>query len=205
MNNYEDITWEQLYEYWKYNMWDAPQILKTPITFEEIHVEYKGNGYFYGYDWIASAGLQSRKELIESDVNQFLYFTQPSNKGTIHTLQMLAEAKNDEEIAAIWMYAIAFEMLQNGFSGKAKRVVYQICRVTQRFLSKRFWFWHHAMRKLVPEIYTNYLIREADLESIESIIEIIVLIASLIRHEYVPVLYSSLKQGERCDEYSVRL
>ena len=76
--------------------------------------------------------------------------------------------------------------------------------MTQRFLSKRFWFWHHAMRKLVPEIYTNYLIREADLESIESIIEIIVLIASLIRHEYVPVLYSSLKKGERCNDNSVR-
>lgn len=205
MNNHTDITWEKLYECWEYYMWNAPSILKSPITFEEVHIEYNRDGFIYGYDWLSHAKLQERKKIIENDVNQFLYFTQPSNKGTIHTLQMLAEGKNDEETAAIWMYAIAFEMLQNGLHGKARKYVNQICHVSQRFLFERFCFWHHAMRKLVPEIYTNYLIRETEFESIESIIEIIALNAALIRHEYVPVLYSSLKEGERRNEDSVRL
>ena len=113
--------------------------------------------------------------------------------------------KTDEETAAIWMYAIAFELLQKGLYGKSRKYANQICYVTREFLADRFCFWHHAMRKLVPEIYTDYLLRQLEFESFESIIEIIVLNAALIRHEYVPVLYSSLKQGERWDEYSVRL
>ena len=151
MNDFADFTWDELYKCWEIHMWNAPSILKSPITFDEIHIEYNRNGYFYGYDWIACTDLQNRKEMIESDVNQFLYFTQPSNKGTIHTLQMLAEAKNDEETAAIWIYAIAFEMLQNGLCRKTRKHVNQICHVAQRFLFDRFYFWHHAMRKLVPE------------------------------------------------------
>ena len=206
MNNFPDFTWGQLYEYWENCMWNAPSILKSPIAFEEIHIQYnRDDRYIYGYDWIARLELQNRKKMIERDVIQFLYFTQPSNRGTIHTLQMLAEAESNEEIAAIWMYAIAFEMLQNGSSGKARRYLHQICRVTRSFLSERFYFWHHAMRKLVPEIYTDYLIKDADFESVESIIEIIVLNIALIKYEYAPVLYSSLQEGEYVNRDSIRL
>ena len=59
--------------------------------------------------------------------------------------------------------------------------------------------------KACSRIYTNCLVREVEFESIESIIEIIVLNAALIRREYVPVLYSSLKEGERRNDDSVRL
>ena len=170
MNNHTDITWEKLYECWEYYMWNAPSILKSPIAFEEIRIEYNGDGFIYGYDWISHEKLEERKKIIENDVTQFLYFTQPSNKGTIYTLQMLLEAETSEEIAAIWIYAITFEMLQNGLQGKSRKRLYQICRVTQRFLSERFCFWHHAMRKLVPEIYTNYLFDDVEFESFESII-----------------------------------
>ena len=205
MNNHTDITWEKLYKCWGNYMWNAPSILKSPIAFEEIHIEYNRDGFIYGYDWISHEKLEERKKIIENDVTQFLYFTQPSNKGTIHTLQMLLEAETSEEIAAIWIYAITFEMLQNGLQGKSRKRLHQICRVTRQFLSERFCFWHHAMRKLVPEIYTNYLFDEVEFESFESIIEIIVLNAALIRHEYTPVLYTSLKEGEHRNDYSIRL
>ena len=205
MNNHTDITWEKLYKCWENYMWNAPSILKSPIAFKEIHIEYNRDGFIYGYDWISHEKLEERKKIIENDVTQFLYFTQPSNKGTIYTLQMLLEAETSEEIAAIWIYAITFEMLQNGLQGKLRKRLYQICRVTQRFLSERFCFWHHAMRKLVPEIYTNYLIDDVEFEFLESIIEVIVLNAALIRHEYTPVLYTSLKEGEHSNEDSIRL
>ena len=203
MTELVDVTWENLYECWKYNIWKAPSILEKPIVFDEVNIDYNKDGFIYGYDWLTQVQLQNRKNVIENDITQFLYFTETSNKGTIHTLQMLTEAETDEEIAAIWMYAIAFELIQNCCCGKAQKYAYKICSVTQGFLSQRFCFWHHAMRKLVPQIYTHHFIE--DLESIESIIEIIVLNAALIRYEYVPVLYSSLKKGERYSEYSVRI
>ena len=205
MRDFLDITWEEIYKYWKYKILDAPSVLKAPIDFEEIKIDYNRDGFFYGYDWLTHERLENRKRMIENDVTDFLCFAEPSNKGTIHTLQMLTEAKTDEETAAIWMYAIAFELLQKGLYGKSRKYANQICYVTRDFLADRFCFWHHAMRKLVPKIYTDYLLREVEFESFESIIEIIVLNAALIRHEYAPVLYSSLKQGERWDEYSVRL
>ncbi len=200
-----DVTWENLYKCWKYCISKVTSILESPIVFEEINIDYNREGFFLGYDWLTCTRLQNRKRMIENDVTQFLCFAEPSNKGTIHTLQMLTEAKTNEEVAAIWMYAIAFELLQNGLYGKSRKYANQICCVTRGFLAERFCFWHHAMRKLVPEIYTDYLVRELEFESFESIIEIIVLNAALIRHEYVPVLYSSLKKGERWHEYSVRL
>ena len=91
-----DVTWEQLYQYWEYCMCNAPSILKSPIALNEVNFEYNIKGFIYDYDWITDAQLQYRKELIKNDVIQFLYFTQRSNKGTIHTLQMLAETKTDE-------------------------------------------------------------------------------------------------------------
>ena len=205
MDNFTDITWEQLYKCWEYQMWNTPAILKSPFIFEEINLEYTGEEFIYGYDWLARAQLQNRKKMLEKDATQFLFFTNPSNKGTRHTLQMLSEAKTNEEIAAIWIYATAFELLQNDLCCKSRKFVYEICHVTQRYISERFCFWHHAMRKLIPEIYTNCLVREIKFESIESIIEIIALNAALIRYEYVPVLYSSLKKRERYPEYSVRI
>ena len=205
MSSFAVFSWDQLYATWEYCMWNAPAILKTPITFEEIHIEYNGEGYIHEYDWLSHAEIQNRKRIIESDVTHFLYFTQPSNKGTIHTLQMLAEAETNEEIAAIWMYAIAFEMLQNGLRGEIRKCANEICRVTRRFLFDRFCFWHHAMRKLVPNVYTNYLVKEAEHESVKSIIEAIVLNAALIRYEYKAVLYSSLREGEHGNGDSIRL
>ena len=102
------------------------------------------------------------------------------------------------------MYAISFELIERGLCGKSRKYAHQICNITRKFLSKRFVIWHHAMRKLVPDIYMNCLISEMEFESIESIIEIIMLNAALIRHEYVPVLYSSLKKGEHYNDNSVR-
>lgn len=87
---------------------------------------------------------------------EFLYFTKPSNKGMIQTAQMLMAAKNQEEKVAIWIAATANELLECSFESRIGKYA-KILEMTARgFLRDRYQIWHHAMRKLVPEIMIPY-------------------------------------------------
>ena len=200
------INWDEIYKHWSLYASSGPAILNTPINLTEIHVNFtKADSVFYGYDWLSHDEYFSRKNLIEKNLPEFLYFTKPTNKGTIHTLRMLMEANDDEERAAIWIYAFAKEMSE-GQGGNIRRYAYQLCNACLDFLSKRYYLWHHAMRKLVPEVFINYNIYlETEFSSVNAIIELARLNAALVLYEYVPVLYSSLNPGERKADYTVRI
>ena len=73
--------------------------LYQPI--EKVAVEYSGGGYFYGYDWLENTEAEQRKKMIQTNVAEILYFTKPTNKGTIQTIEMLSETIDEEERAAI--------------------------------------------------------------------------------------------------------
>lgn len=205
MQNKSQVSWNEIYQHWKIYAHSGPVILNSPINLKEIHVDFpEHEGIFYGYDWLTRSEYMHRKELIEKDLVQFLYFTKPTNKGTMQTLQMLMEAKDDEERATIWIYAFAKE-LSDRASGSTLRFAYQLCDASLEFLSKRFYLWHHAMKKLVPEIYIDYSVyAETAFSSVNVIIDLARLNAALVLHEYVPILYTSLKPGERKADYTVR-
>jgi len=136
---------------------------------------------------------------------QFLYFSKPTNKGTIHTLNMLINSANDEERAAIWIYTFAREVLEHNADGNIKKYAHQLCDASSGFLSQRYYLWHHAMRKLIPEIFINYNVyMKTEFSTIDAVIELARINAALILHEYVPILYSSLKKGGKEPHYSVR-
>lgn len=94
----EQIKWEEVYSRWNYESSKFSEILSEPITAETIFVEYNREGYIYGFDWLQNNEAQARKELIEKNPWQFLYFTKPTNKGTIQTAEMLMEAQDEEEL-----------------------------------------------------------------------------------------------------------
>lgn len=207
MEKPEIPSWEEIYEYWRlYEPWE-PNIMSSVIEPIEIHVDQYDKGtYFYGYDWLSQYDFEKRKETIEKNLTQFLYFTKPTNKGTMHTLRMLVDAIDDEERAAIWIYAFSKELSNMHFGGNNNRYSLQLCYATQKFLGERFYLWHHLMKKLVPELYINQtLFSETEFNSIYPVIELARLNAALVLHEYIPVLYSSLKPGERLQDYSIRL
>ena len=204
MRELPKTSWEEIYKYWDVYSSCGPTILNSPITSVEIHVDYKG--VFYGYDWLTCDEFYSRKRMVENDIAHFLYFTKPTNKGTIHTLNMLINSNSDEERAAIWIYAFSKELLDNCVQGNAHAYAYQLCDATHDFIAQNFSLWHHAMKKLVPEIFIRHSIYfETEFHSIEAIIDLARLNAALILYEYVPILYTSLKTGEILPDYSVRL
>lgn len=206
MKELEVVSWEKIYDYWCLASMHGPSVLNLPISPKELYVDFnKYDGAFYGYDWLTLKQYDSRKATIKNNVTQFLYFTNPTNKGTIHTLNMLINSVSDEERAAIWIYSFAKEIsdLHNG--GNINRYAYELCNASQNFLSQHFYMWHPAMKKLVPEIFINYNIYlETEFNTINAVIELARLNAAIISQEYIPILYTSLKSDEKIPDISVR-
>lgn len=206
MKKIEAISWKEIYDYWcLYSMY-GPSVLNLPISPTELYVDYsKYDGTFYGYDWLTLKEYESRKTAIENNVANFLYFTQPTNKGTIHTLNMLHNSVSDEERAAIWIYTFAKEISAHHNDGNINRYAHELCNISYSFLSHNFYMWHHAMRKLVPEIFINYnLYSETQFNTVYAVIELARLNAAILLHEYVPIVYTSIKPGEEVPDISER-
>lgn len=49
---FEKMKWEDAYRLWNDGCYDFPEILSVPATAEPVFVEYKEDGYFYGFDWL---------------------------------------------------------------------------------------------------------------------------------------------------------
>jgi hypothetical protein len=196
---FEQIKWEDVYELWKIGSHNLPRTLTDPVSAETVYVEC--DDCFYGYDWLETTEAQERKQLIKKSPIQFLYFTKPTNKGTIHTAEMLMNAHSEEELAAIWIAATAKELLHDYRSGNGVGPYARMLHMAAyEFLSNRFYWWHHAMTRLVPEI----MIPSCILENIvckdpEPVVGLIQMNTILLKSTWEILLYSSLKNGERME------
>lgn len=194
---FKQMKWEETYSLWNNNSHYFSNILSEPITAESVFVEYNQEGYIYGFDWLQNKAAQARKELIEKDPLKFLYFTQPTNKGTIQTVEMLMDAQNEEELAAIWIAATAKELYEYRYGNGIGRYANMLHMAACEFLQTRYYLWHHAMKRLVPEI----LIPPSVLESIickdaAPIMGLIQMNTVLLKRSWSILRYSSLKDGE---------
>lgn len=201
----EELNWEEVYKVWKYEAYSASTDLTSPITATEIFVDYKQEGYFYGYDWRNNESANNIKNLIATDPISFLLFAQPTNKGTLHTAQMLIEAKDSEERAAIWIAATAKDLYEAHINKCVSRQAYRIYFAAVRFLNNRFFTWHHAMRNLVPEIMiSNSVLNSISCEDIAPVIGLIQMNTALLKNTHEILLYSSLKEGQTPELDSLR-
>lgn len=194
---FKQMKWEETYSLWNNNSHYFSNILSEPITAESVFVEYNQEGYIYGFDWLQNKAAQARKERIEKDPLKFLYFTQPTNKGTIQTVEMLMDAQNEEELAAIWIAATAKELYEYRYGNGIGRYANMLHMAACKFLQTRYYLWHHAMKRLVPEI----LIPPSVLESIvckdaAPIMGLIQMNTVLLKRSWSILRYSSLKDGE---------
>ncbi len=199
---FETIEWKDVYKLWKTGCCYFPQMLSSSVSAETIFVEYKQEGYFYGYDWLRNDEVTKRKELIERNPISFIYFTKPTNKGTIQTAEMLTEAQNEEELAAVWIAATAKELSEcRGGSGilyHSDRLYMAACK----FLQDRYYLWHHAMKRLVPEIMVpDSVIKSVVCNDVEPVIGLIQMNTMLLKSTWSILRYSSLKEGNLPEPY----
>ncbi len=199
------LEWEKVYEIWERGMYYFPKDVDK-IEAETVHVDYPYEGhYFYGYDWLSTTEAIQRKKLIRDNMTGFLLFTRATNKGTIQTAEMLSEAKTAEERAAIWIAATAFEMMEKGYDGEIRKQARILHHAAVLFLRDRFYVWHHAMKKLVPEIMISpWLINHIENCDAETMIGLIQTNMVLLHGNYKVLLYSSLADGVKPELPSVR-
>lgn len=194
---FEKMKWEDAYRLWNNGCYDFHEILSAPVAAEPIFVEYEEDGYFYGFDWLQNNMVQERKWLIQKRPLEFLYFTNPSNKGTIQTAGMLVEAQSDEERAAVWIAATAKELSECGGGNSIRRYSNTLYMAACEFLKDYYYLWHHAMKKLVPEIMSPQSVLENIVcKDAEPIMGLIQMNTVLLKSTWSILRYSSLKDGE---------
>ncbi len=193
----EQMKWEEVYSLWNYERHNFSDMLSAPITAETVFVKYNQKGYIYGFDWLQNDAAQARKELIENNPLEFLYFTPPTNKGTIQTAEMLLDAQNEEDLAAIWIAATANELYERRYGKGIGQYADMLHMAAYEFLKSRYYLWHHAMKRLVPEI----LISRSVLDNIvcrdaAPIISLIQMNTVLLKNSWRILKYSSLKDED---------
>lgn len=203
---FEQMSWEAVFRLWKQGAYYFPQSLTSPLAVENVAVEYNSSGYFYGYDWLENTEAAQRKETIQTNVANFLYFTKPTNKGTIRTIGMLSEAIDDEERAAIWIAATAFELQNKHYDNGISYHACQMYDAARAFLQDRFCIWHHAMKRLVPDILIPHtVLKSISAADASTVMQLIQMNTLMLKSSYSVLLYSSLKDDIVPECCSVRL
>lgn len=194
---FEQMKWEEAYKLWNYGSYHFPETLSAPVTAETVFVNYNNhNTILYGFDWLTNEEAEQRTERIETNPIEFLYFTKPTNKGTIQTAEMLIEAQSEEELAAIWIAATAKELSESRYGNDLRRYSDMLYMAAYDFLQDRYYLWHHSMKKLVPD----FMIPSSVMENIvckdaEPVIGLIQTNTVLLKNTYRILRYSSLKDG----------
>lgn len=135
-----------------------------------------------------------RKKMIQTNVTEFLYFTKPTNKGTIQTIEMLSEAIDEEERAAIWIAATAFELQNKRYENGISTYAYQMYNAARGFLQDRFYMWHHAMKRLVPDVIIPHnVLNSISKAEVDTVMQLIQMNTLMIKSSYSVLLYSSLE------------
>lgn len=193
----ETIKWKEVYSLWEYGTYGFPELLTDPIPVETVFVDYNREGYIYGFDWLSNEDARRRKQLIEKDPLSFLYFTRPSNKGTIQTAEMLVNAQDKEEQAAIWIAATAKELSGGKYGNSIWRYANLLETAAWEFLETRYYLWHHAMKRLVPDIMIPRAVLEnIKCENVEPVIGLIQMNTILLKSTWSVLRYTSLKDGD---------
>jgi len=193
----EKMKWENVYELWKMGCYFFPKELTKPVSAETVFVEYKQDGYVYGYDWLEATEAQERKQLIEKHPTEFLYSTKPTNKGTIQTAEMLAEAHSEEELAAIWIAATSKELYDYRIGSDVRRYANILYMAACEFLGTRYYLWHHAMKRLVPEIMVpSSVLENIVCKDAEPVVGLVQMNTVLLKSTWNILRYSSLKDGK---------
>lgn len=184
-------------------------MINTPLEIKAEYTPCRSQDYItWGYDWIDNEHYTERVESFRHAVdNPFSHGFTPLNKGTLHTLQMLIDAQDEEERAAIWIYAFCHDLTDKHYGMKSYGICGQLENAAFLFLKERFDIWHHAMKKLTPEYYIPAsVLYEAEFEEHVSVVELIILNTYLIRKEYSVVLYHSLETTDSpFDHYSLHV
>jgi len=110
---------------------------------------------------------------------------------------MLVNAQDKEEQAAIWIAATAKELSGGKYGTSIWRYADLLETAAWEFLGTRYYLWHHAMKRLVPDIMIPRAVLEnITCEDVKPVIGLIQMNTILLKSTWSVLRYTSLKDGD---------
>ena len=156
---YSKTEWEDAYRMWK--AIDSPYLrgISKPITPECVPVISRiDEKRIQTLDWIDNETLKHRKESFKTiPYEVVMYFNEIAPKGVLLTAAMLMYAQSEEEVAAIWIAGICKNIcLFRDYSSPLYCNALSFYNSAVGFLRDRFVIWHHACKRFVPDVNTQF-------------------------------------------------
>lgn len=191
-----EYTWEEIYKEWNYISYYIPTInKKLHVNKIKVNKWEREDEYFYGLDWILNESFEGRTNYVTEQPIMFMMNGEHLNKGTMTTLRYLIDAEDKETIAAIWIYAFIRDVLEyqlKNWRGEAYRMAYAIEMAAKLYLKDKGMNWHHAMKKLLPDVYFTQTILEAvNVENKRIVLELAAMAVDYIYMHYKVAEYDS--------------
>jgi hypothetical protein len=193
-----NYTWEEIYKEWNYMSYHIP-IINEKLHVNKIKVNQwnREHEYFYGLDWMLNEDFEDRTNYVAEQTTMFMMNGECLNKGTLTTLRYLVDAEDKETRAAIWIYAFIRDVLEyhlENWRGEAYRIAYAVETAARIYLQGKGMEWHHAMKKLLPDIYFTHTILEAvNIEDKRIVLELVAMTVDYIHMHYKVAEYDSRK------------
>lgn len=198
-DSWQSMTWEDIYEHWSRNAKDYSPALLDPLPAERNYAWFLRDYKAFEFDW------RSRREHKDAQGN-LVDFYMSSNKGTKHTVEMLANTKDAEERAAIWIYAFLQDYSKLEMEGRGNAIVHEMLNHVGNFLSSRFDMWHRKMTKLLPDSYFDYgLCYFSEFLSFEPLVELALASAAMVLSKYKATVMTAVEVGQIPGINSIRL
>lgn len=191
-------TWEEIYKEWNYISYYIPTINeKLYVNKIKVNQWEREDTYFYGLDWILNENFEGRINYVTDQPIMFMMYGDHLNKRTLTTLRYLIDAEDKETRAAIWIYAFIRDVREyqlENWRGEAYRIAYAIEMAANSYLKDRRMNWHHAMKKLLPDIYfTHTILGAINVENKRIVLELAAMAVDYIYMHYKVAEYDSRK------------
>lgn len=107
------------------------------------------------------------------------------------------EAQNEEELAAVWIAATTKELSEYMIGNGVGYYVNMLHMAACEFLRTRYVLWHHAMKRLVPDItIPSSVLENIVCKDAEPVMGLIQMNTVLLKSTWSILRYSSFKDGE---------
>lgn len=191
------LTWKTIYKYWQvHSDWDFEKNLARPLIFKNEFLSVDDElSTSFDYSWCAPEKLKEHVAAISEQLRGGYAHSEHRYKGVSHTLELLATAQNDEERAALWIYAHSHDFLKRNVSASAFQYLSEIYEVAEAFLRKRF-ILRYKKADFVHKLFiTGHVLNATEFSGFEPLLHLIMANTEMIRKNYIPVFVCTNKNG----------
>lgn len=191
------LTWETIYKYWQvHSDWDFEKNLARPLIFKNEYL-YLGDelSTSFDYSWCAPEKLSEHVAAVSEQLRGGYTHDAHRYKGISYHLELLATAENDEERAALWIYAHAHDFLLREISASAFQYLSKIYEITKAVLKEKFIINYEKSNFIHKLFIASHVLNATEFTSFEPLLHLIMANTEMIRKNYIPVFVCTNKNG----------